>query len=102
MKGQKAQVERLVLSTALSLSLRLFSAQHKRPHRSPPKGRTIQANKLFAITSTGTKSQGVSISHENIGGPSSVLSASIRTLGLGVPRNQQEQYLTLSDRSTFH
>ena len=44
----------------------------------------------------------MSISHEDIGGPSSVLSASIKTPGLGVPRNQQEQNLTLSDGSTFH
>ena len=48
----------------------------------------------------GTESSG-SISHENIGGPRAVFSASIKTLGLGVPRNQQERNLTLPDGSTY-
>ena len=52
--------EGLVLSTALSLAPRLFSAQYERLHRSPLKERTIQdwiqTNKLFSISSTGTTS----------------------------------------------
>lgn len=54
-----------------------------------------------SATSVAPRAQGVSITGENLGGLSSVFSASVKPLGLGVPRNQQDR-LILPDESTCH